>query len=82
MVAVASFLLFLYEVFTRHTVEGYPGALQWLQSFQKNKMEKQTPIPLKTKMKPRERQNAPFPFLIYRAGRGGLKFSPISFKTS
>lgn len=50
--------------------------------WKKNTMEKQTPIPLKTRMKPRERQNAPFPFPIYRAGRGGLKFSPISFKTS
>lgn len=34
----------------------------------KNKMEKQTPITLKTRMKPRKRQNAPFPFLICSQG--------------
>ena len=45
----------------------------------KNKMEKETPIPLKTRKKPLENaKTRHFPILIYRAGRGGLNFSSIS----
>ena len=41
-----------------------------------NKMEQQTPVPPKSRMKPREGQKrAIFPSLIWEGGRGGSRFS-------
>ena len=50
------------------------GCAVWFYNLGRNKMEQQTPIPPKSRMKSRKSQNAPFSHLWFGGEGGGLRF--------